>query len=186
MISFDFSRSAPPEFVRRVLEFRIGERYHAVLTALAGVIIAVLGACGIESHRLHESLLVQAVYQQRYDESARALKQSNVYEERVKRLVALALRIRTIRMSGYADARRLAEIANNLPHHAWLTAIAYDGDTISLEGHTKDLRVLSDVIRGLNRAKHLRNPSLSSALAVSEPGQRGTIKYVLRIESTGS
>ncbi len=186
MISFDFSRSAQPEFVRRVLAFRIHERYHAVLMALAGVAVALLGVWGIEDRRLNETLAMQTVYRQRYDESVRALRRANVYEEHVKRLVGLAQRIRSIRASGYADARRLAEIANNLPQHAWLTAIAYDGDAIALEGRTKDLSVLSDVIRGLTRAKHLRNPSLSSAMAVSEPPQKGTIKYVLRIESSGS
>jgi Tfp pilus assembly protein PilN len=183
MISFDFSHSAPPEFLRRVSEFRIPERYYAALLAIAGVVLTVGGAWLIESHRLHDTLALQTVYQQRYDESVRALKRANVYEARVKRIVALAAKIRSIRSSGYADARRLAEIANNLPPHAWLTSIAYDGDAISLEGRTKDLRVLGSVIRGLSRAGHLRNPLLSSAMVVSEPPQKNTIKYVLRVES---
>jgi Fimbrial assembly protein (PilN) len=183
MISFDFSHSARPEALRRIVEFRVPQHYYAVLLAIAGAIVTIGGAWLIESYRLHQTRDLQAVYQQRYDESVRALKRANVYESRVKRLVALAAKIRSIRSSGYADARRLAEIADNLPPHAWLTSIAYDGDAVSLEGRTKDLAVLSSVIRGLSRAPHLQHPLLSSAAVVSDPGQKHTIRYVLRVES---
>lgn len=183
VISFDFSRSAPPEFLRRILEFRIPERYHAALIALTGVALTMAGAWTIESHRLHQTLQLQAVYERRYDSSVRALARTNVFETRVKRLSALAARIRTIRASGYTDARRLAEIANHLPQHAWLTSIAYDGDAVSLEGRARDLGVLSAVIRGLARAPHLREPVLSSATVVSDPPEKGTIRYVLRVQS---
>jgi Fimbrial assembly protein (PilN) len=183
MISFDFSRSAPPEFLRRVLEFRIPDRYHAALMALTGVALTIAGAWSIESHRLHQTLRLQAFYQRRYDSSVHALARANVFEARVKRLSVLAARVRTIRASGYADARRLAEIANNLPRHAWLTSIAYDGDAVSLEGRARDLGVLSDVIRGLTRAPHLHEPVLSSATVVSDKPEKGTIKYVLRVQS---
>jgi hypothetical protein len=185
MISFDFSRSAPPELLRRISELRIPERYHAALMTIAGVILAIAGGWAIESHRLHEIVALHAAYQQRYDESARALKRTNLYEDRVKRLIALAAKIRSVRASGYSDARRLAEIANSLPRHAWLTSIAYDGDAIALEGRTQDLHVLSKVIRALSHTGHLKNPTLSSAMVLAEPPQKKAIKYVLRVESSG-
>jgi hypothetical protein len=183
MICFDFTRSAPPTFVRKLLEFRVPVRYHAGLITLSMTILGLAGAWSIESYRLHDTLAVQFVYQQRYNLSQRALRQAHVYEERVKRIVALDRRIRTIRRSGYAEASRLAEIANNLPSHAWLTTIAYDGDAISIEGQAKDLRALSDVVRGLTHAKHFREPSLVNAAVSTDPRENGLVKYIVRVES---
>lgn len=183
MISFDFMRSAPPEALRKVLEFRMPERYHAVLVTLGAIALTLAGGWSIESHRLRQTLALQEVYRQRYDASVRALRGAKVFEERVKRLVALDARLRSIRLSGFSDAARLAELANNLPEHAWLTSISNNGDAISLEGRAKDLRVLSEVVRGLTRTHNFRNPSLVSAIVATEPPDKGLVKYVLRVES---
>jgi Tfp pilus assembly protein PilN len=183
MTSFDYARSAPPECVRRILEFRIPARFHGLLAAFCVAALLVAGAWLVEAHRLQAALDVESIYRRRFDASERALRKTDVYENRVKRLVALDERIRDIQTSGQKDARRLAEIANALPSHAWLTAIAYDGDAIRLEGRARDLRVLSDVVRSLMHAGDLHEPTLSTAALISDPGQKG-IRYALRLEGS--
>lgn len=184
MTSFDYARSAPPEFVRRVLEFRIPDRFHAVLAAFCVAALVVTGVWLIEAHRLQAALEVESIYRRRFDASERALRKTDVYENHVKELLALDERIRDIQASGRKDARRLAGIANALPSHAWLTAIAYDGDAIRLEGRAQDLRVLADVVRRLMRASDLREPTLTTAALIGDPGQKSEIKYALRLEGS--
>lgn len=179
--SFDYARSAPPEFVRRVLEFRIPERLYAVLTALSLAGLVVAGAWLIEAHRLHATLYIESIYRTRFEVSERALRKTNVYEKRVRQLLALDAQIRAIRVSGERDARRLAGISNALPAHAWLTSVVYDGDGIALEGRAADLKVLSTVMRELMHAHNVRQPSLVNAALAPEVGRKGEIKYTLRL-----
>ena len=182
MISFDYRRSAPPSFIRRIVELRVPEHYQSVLIALGMSAIAVFGAWLIESRRLHQTLEMQSIYQQRFDAAQRALRHAKVYEARIRQLMALDSRLNTIRSSGGADARQLAEIANRLPERAWLTGIAYEGDALAIEGRATDLNALSAVIRNLTNASTMRSPSLVSATAVTDTNRRPTIKYTLRLE----
>lgn len=179
---FDYLHSARPLLVQRMLEIRVPERFHTALFALVGSVIVIAGAWGIDAYRLRQALRVEAVYQQRYDETARALKKTNLYYDRVKELVDLDRRVRKIAASGDADARTLAEIANRLPPHAWLTGIAHDATGLALDGRAKDLGVLSRVMQGLMHAKHLRSPTLISAGLDKERGQDTAMKYEIHID----
>lgn len=183
LISFDYRRSAPPPFVRRVLEIRISEQYHSVLLAFAAAWLAIAGAWFIESRRLHHSLEMESIYQRRFDAAQRALRHARLYEIRINRLVALDRRIRGITSSGYEDARRLVEIANRLPNRTWLTGISYDGNALAIEGRAADLRTLGSVVRNLNGAADLHNPSLVSATAVSDSPKDLAIKYTLHVDA---
>lgn len=168
--------------MRRLRELRIPEQFQSVLLALTAASIAVFGAWFIDSRRLHHSLELQSIYKRRFDAAQRALRHAKVYEARIRRLVALDERIRGIRSSGYADARKLVEISNRLPNSAWLTGISYDGDTLSIEGRAPDLRTLSSVVRSLTEAADLHNPSLVSATAVSDSPKNPGIKYTLHVQ----
>jgi Tfp pilus assembly protein PilN len=126
-------------------------------------------------------LRIEAVYQERFDETDRALKRTNVYYDRVKALVDLDRRVHDIAASGDADARTLAEIANRLPQHAWLTGISHDAGGLALDGRAKDLGVVSGVMQGLMRAKHLHSPTLISATADKEHGHYAGMKYEIHV-----
>lgn len=183
-MQFDYLHSARPLLLRRIVETRIPERFQTALLALIGSAAVIAGAWGIDAFRLREALRIEAVYQQRHDETARALHRTNVYYGRVKALVDLDRRVRTIAASGDTNAGTLAEIANVLPEHAWLTGISRDDTGLSLEGRAKDLAVLSAVMSGLMHAKHLGSPALVSAVLDRELGQETAMRYEIRIGGT--
>lgn len=179
---FDYLHGARPLLVQRVLEMRVPGRYHTALLALAGSVAVIAGAWGIDAFRLREAVRVEAVYQQRHDETARALKRTNVYYDRVQALVDLDWRVRTIAASGDADARTLTEIANRLPAHAWLTAISHDASGLALDGRAKDLGVLSRVMQSLMHAGSLHSPTLVSAALEKERGEDPAMKYEIHVD----
>lgn len=179
---FDYLHSPRPLFVRRVLELRVPQRFQAAVLTLAGAIAIIAGAWGIESYRLADALKVESIYQQRYDRAKQRLDRANVYYARVRALLELDRRVRRIAVSGDADARTLAEIANRLPQYAWLTGITHDGNGLALEGRVKDLRVLSDVLHRLMHSARLRNPTLIGAAADGE-GKDHAMKYEIHVDA---
>lgn len=181
---FDYLHSARPLLLQRVLETRVPDRFHSALFALAGAVAVIAGAWVIDVYRLREALRVESVYQQRYEVAQSALKEANVYYDRVRALVELDRSVRHIAASGDADARTLAEIANQLPAHAWLTGISHDETGLALEGRAKDLSVLSGVMQGLMHAKDLRTPTLVSAALDKERGKATAMKYEIHVEGS--
>ncbi len=184
MISFDFVRSAPPDWLRYLLEIRVPQRLHNALIGVLAAILFVSGAWVIEHHRAATARAIEVAYRQRFENSQRALIRTKIFYERVQALIALDRRVRRIVASGDADAYRLAQIANNLPTHAWLTSISRDPSGIALEGRADNLGVLSGVLRGLMRARDLRNPTLTSAQLVWEHNNQSVIKYAVHVEGT--
>lgn len=181
---FDYLHSARPLLLQRLLELRIPERFHNASFALCGALAVIGGAWGIESYRLQQAIQVQTIYRHQYEAATADLKRANVYYDRVRSLVALDLRVRRIASSGDADARTLAEIANELPQHAWLTGISHDATGLSLEGRAKDLSAVSSVMRGLMRARDLRSPMLQSASLDEDPDGEGAMKYTIHVDGT--
>ena len=179
---FDYLHSGRPLHLQRLFEFRRPERLQTPVFALLGSVAVVAGAWGIESYRLREALVVQTVYQEHYDVAQANVKETKSYYDRVQKLVRLDRRVRSIAASGDADARTLAAIANELPQHAWLTAISHDATGLALEGRAKDLDVVSRVLRGLMRAGGVRNPILESAQFDKEPSGQGLMKYAIHLD----
>jgi hypothetical protein len=165
-----------------MFELRVPARLHNAFYAVAGAVIVVAGAWGIEAYRLREALKVQTVYQQRSDEIREQLRATNLYYDRVRAVASLDRRVRRIAASGDEDARTLAEIANRLPADAWLTSISRDESGLSLQGHAKNLEILGNVIRGLMQAQRLRHPRLMNALADKEQGREVGIKYEIHVD----
>ena len=184
-MSFDYLRSARPELLRRLLEIRIPTRIHGALWATCGALVFVLGAWGIEAFRLNASLDIEATYQHEYEISRRELAKTNVYYSRIRSMIALDKRVRDITASGDEDAIRLAEIANSMPQHTWLTAISRDDTGITLDGNAQDLAALSRTVQRLARARELRNPTLVTASRDASATPGGTIKYTLHVEGVG-
>jgi Tfp pilus assembly protein PilN len=187
MSSFDYLHSAHPDWLRRLVDIRIPERLYAPLLGLLTACVAIAGAWGIEKQRLLQAQHIEAAYRSRFEISERAVRKTRIYYDRVTALVSLDRQIRTIVDSGNTDARRLAEIANNLPPHAWLTQIVRDErGGVSLEGRAKDLAVVAGVLRSLMRAPELRNPTLSSAQTIRVSAHETVVKYVMHVDGAGS
>lgn len=179
---FDYLHSPRPVLVDRLFEFRIPERFRCALCALAAALAAICGACVIEAYRLREAIRVEGVYRERWTQAERALRRTHVYYNEVRGLVELDRRVRHIKSSGNANARTLAEIADDLPAHAWLTGISRDAGGFALAGQARGLSVLSGVMHGLMHAKRLRNPTLVNASADQQSGQDATMKYEIHVE----
>lgn len=179
---FDFLNSQRPVLLQRLLEFRIPERLRCALCALAAALAVICGACVIEAYRLREAIRVEAVYRARWNQAELALKQTHVYYNEVRSLVELDRRVQRIESSGNANARTLAEIADDLPAHAWLTGISRDAGGLTLSGQARSLSVLSGVMHGLMRATRLRNPALVNAVADKEMNRGITMKYEIHVE----
>jgi Tfp pilus assembly protein PilN len=179
---FDYLHSARPLFVTRLLETRIPERLQSAVFALTGAVCIVGGAWAIDAYRLTQALRIEAVYQQRFEVTQAQLRRTNVYYDRVRTLVDLDKQVRHIAESGDADARMLAEIANDLPEHAWLTGISHDDTGLALEGRAKNLQVVSNVLSGLMHARHLHSPQLVSAAEEEAHGQDRGMKYEIHVD----
>jgi hypothetical protein len=184
--SFNYLRSARPDWLRRLTDLRVPERLHA---ALLGVVVATTftcGACGIEQHRLSQARQHEVYNRQRFQRSLRALEKSRVYYDRVRALVNLDMRVRAIVASGHSSALLLAELANRLPQHAWLTSISRDESGTILEGQARDLDTIGDMLRSINGAGDLGVPTLMSAQVVPVRAGGALIKYVLHLDGAQS
>lgn len=179
---FDYLHPARPPTLTRVLDMRVPQRFHVALVAAGAAAAIVAGACSIEAYRLREAREMQAAYQQRYDAVNAQLRRSKLYGDRVRAIAALDRRVRRISASGYADARMLAEIANRLPQHAWLTAIAHDASGLALQGQAKDLAVLSGVMRGLMAVNDVRTPSLLRASEEQLGNRADGLTYEIHVD----
>jgi len=179
---FDFLHSPRPLAVQRILQLRVPERFQRAALAVCFSLAVVGGAWIIEACRLREALRIEAEYQRRYDLSAAAVRRADVYYARVRALAELDKQVRSIAFSGDLDARTLAEIADVLPAHAWLTGIAHDPTGLSLAGEAKDLAVVGGVMRSLMHARHLRAPSLVSAALVKDDARSAVMNYQIHVE----
>lgn len=184
MTSFNFLRSSRPEWICRVLDFRVPDRFHAALMALGAAAGSVGGAWIIDNHRLNAARRIETEYRQRFDRSAQALHSTNLYFADVQRLAALDARVREIELSGELDARRLAAIAASFPQHTWITNISRDSTGISLDGQADNLRIVSAVLRNLMREKIIRDPILVDAHTTSVQNTRDIIQYTIHVDAT--
>lgn len=181
---FDYLHSPRSLHLVRILEFRIPERLLGGVFALIGAVALLSGAWGIQAYRLHEALQLESVYNGRRIQAARDIQRVSVYYDRVRALVDLDRSVRRIAASGDADARTLAQVANQMPRHAWLTGISHDDTGLALEGHAKNLDVLSGVLQGLMHVRELKKPVLVTASAEREDGLDAGVKYRIHVDGS--
>lgn len=179
---FDYLHSPRPLVLIRLFEIRIPERFQGALFALMGAAAVIAGSWCIEAYRLREALKIEAVYSERHVRAVRAVQGTRLYYDRVRAQVDLDRFVRRIAASGDADARTLAEVANKLPRHAWLTGISHDGTGLALEGRAENFAVLGGVLQGLMHARHLQSPTLVTAAAEEEQGQDAGVKYRIHVD----
>ncbi len=182
MISFDYLRSARPDLLVRIMEFRIPSRLQSGVAAVIVATAFVGGAWGIESCRLAAALNVEAEYRQNFERSRADVARADVYFDRVKNLVALDKRLRDVVLSGNVTARRLAQIGNALPSTVWLSSISHDGQGLSIEGTAPDMATVGRVLSDLNEIRGVRDPKLLDASAEADPKSAREVKFTVRAE----
>lgn len=182
LTAFNYLRPSRPLLLARVAALRIPVQLHAASFALGAALLTVWIAGEIERFRLVQAQRIEAVYRRHLEIADGAVKRTHIYAERVAALVALDEHVHIIQASGEATARRLADIANQLPAHAWLTSMSQDGTAIDLEGVAQSMRVVGSVMSALAHTGSVRDPLLTSASAAAEtPGGR-RMKYALTAE----
>lgn len=181
---FDYLHSSRSLYLVRFFEFRIPERLLGGFFAVIGAVAVVAGAWGIQAYRLREALQLESVYSERHMRAVRELQRTSVYYDRVRALIELDRAVRRIAASGDADARTLAQVANHMPQHAWLTGISHDGTGLALEGHAKNLDVLGGVLQGLMHVNDLNAPTLVAASAEREEDQSAGVKYRIHVDGS--
>ncbi len=184
MTAFDYLHAPQPAWVSRVGAIRVPSYLHSALAALFFAVFIVTATWAIESHRLHAALTVQQIYEVRLERSRTDMERTKVLYGRLERLAAIDRQVHEIERSGDLDAKRLAEIADRLPPHAWLTSIARDSDGIALEGRARDLAAVSRTVRALATARLVANPVLVNLTSESDFGGQSRIRYQLHLDGT--
>ena len=180
---FDYLHAERPTLIKAFIEAEVPQRLHAPLVALAVALLTACCAWGIESMRLSAMLRLERSYQMQYLESQRSVDESKVRFKRLEDRAALDRRVAQIRSSGAEEALRLADIANDLPADAWLTAVGADASGVSIEGRASNLRALANSIDRLAHAKRVRNPVLLGASADgSDDSQRRLVRYRVHVD----
>ncbi|MDQ2871526.1 MAG: PilN domain-containing protein [Candidatus Eremiobacteraeota bacterium] len=182
LTGFDYLHDARPVWLMRLYAMRVPAYLHNAASALFCAIVIVLGAWGIEVNRLHVALTTQQLFEVRFEASRTEMERTNVLYDRLKRLAGVDRQVHDIERSGDLDARRLAEIADRLPTHAWLTSIARDDSGLTLEGRARDLAVIGRTVRALATGRFIGNPVLLSATADSDAGGHPLMRYQLHVD----
>ena len=181
MTRFDFTRDAVPDVVDRLRSMRVPEELHGGAYAIAAACLFLLGAFFIEDHRLGLAEQAETAAQIRLDQSRNDLAKTRLQRLHVDALLDLDQRLRDIRLSGTVVAARLADIANHVPEHAWLTSISRTAEGTSISGRVSSLGVLSETVADLMSSKTVASPSLVRA-GNDEHGHRaGVLSFEVRV-----
>jgi hypothetical protein len=184
MTSFDYLHARRRQSFRQTIERIVPP---GLLLPCLGTIAAfsvVVCAWAVQAHRLHRALRAEAAYEMRYEQTDRQVRAASRAVAKERSMERLDKRLQLITGSGYAEARRLAEIANDVPRHAWITTIARRQDGYDVEGGTKSLTSVGALIAALLRARYLRNPLLVNVTRAGMAAGGSSIKYDLRLEAT--
>lgn len=179
MTKFDFLKDAPPAFVERLAPNRIPEYLQTPLAALATSIV-VVAAWWLMQH-----LQLQQAARELANEKARAIASRadlallRVRRAHVEDLAALDARVREIRRSGAIASSALADIANHIPKHAWLSAIHHSDGGFDIDGDAAGFDELSRTLAGLMSSKAANSPALVRA-AQDGRGENGLVSFEVR------
>jgi hypothetical protein len=174
--SFDYLHSARPEFFDKLFDTRIPQTLRIPAFVLAATVLASAGTCAAEEARLRCVRQAEIRYRLSYAESERELRTLNVYYDRVKSVVLLDRRVRTIVASGSRAGESLAHVAGILPRRAWLTSLDAGTSGISIEGAAPDFAEVSALLSRTGPATLLH-----AARADDAPGS--IVSFSVRIGS---
>lgn len=176
MTKFDFLHDAPPAFVERLRPSRISEHLRTPLAALATSIFVVAAWWLVQHLQLQQAAKELANERARAIASRADLALTRVRRAHVDDLAVLDNHIREIRRSGAVTSSMLADIANHVPQHAWLSAIAQSDGGFEIDGDALGLDELSRTLASLMSSRAASNPTLVRA-ARETRGQEGIVSF---------
>lgn len=182
MTKFDFLHDAPPAFVERLRPSRIPEHLRTPLAALATSIFVVAVWWLVQNLQLQQAAKELAVEKARAIASRADLALTRVRRAHVEDLAALDNRVRAIRRSGAVASSMLADIANHVPQHAWLSAITQADGGFEIDGNAGGLDDLSRTLASLMSSRAASSPTLVRAARETRDDE-GVVSFQLH---TGS
>lgn len=179
MISFDYLRDAPPEWIERIRSARLPRHLHGSARALIAVAVVIATMLGIETWRLNAELAMEHAARVRFDRTKASLSARQLAWQQLDALIAQDRRLSDIRRSGSVIAARLARTGNLLPTETWLASMTA-AHGVSLDGSATNLAAVSNVLErmiGNGESPELRRlvsggkdaGSLDFAIDVSSP-----------------
>jgi Tfp pilus assembly protein PilN len=182
---FNYLHDAPPRFVEQLRPSRIPEQLRTPLAALGTTVIVIFLWWVIESMQIAQAQTELATEKARAIASRADLAQARVRRTHVQELVALDRRIRSIRRSGAVESSRLADIANHVPDHAWLTAITRADPGFEIDGDALGLDGLSRTLASLMSSSSVSTPTLVRAARDERGADRNVITFQMRAGRNG-
>lgn len=183
MTSFDYLHAKRPQSLWQMLERLIPQECIAPWFGVTAALVVVACAWAIQAHRLDRALRAEAAYETRYESAERQVRIANRAAARRIAIDRMGLRLQAIAGSGYGEARRLAEIANNIPQHAWITTIARRRSGYYVEGGADNLSRVGALLAALMHARYVREPMLVSVTSAGSGSGDFRVKYGLRLET---
>lgn len=169
MIAFDFLHDPRTLLLERLRAYKVSRRLAAAAIALATVTVAIGAGWSVERSRaLGAERSVERL--QVEDSALRArLVGEKLEAAEVADLGALDGRLRAIAASGTRFRARMAALAQELPHDAWLVSLTDDGHRLALVGRTQRLTSVADAMARLS-GKRFGSSSLDRVARVERPG----------------
>jgi hypothetical protein len=178
---FDYLHDAPPDFVDRLRSFRFPPALRWPLAVLSTIVFTSLGAYGIFSLAIASARATEAQALARYESSKAAVARARLERAHIAELLVLDARLREIRDSGSTVSTRLADIANHVPPHAWLTSLSRTASGISLSGKSTGLPALSATIASLLTSKTVTAPTLVRAGKDERDHSNGVLSFEVQV-----
>lgn len=160
---FNYLRNAPPDAIDRLRSFRIAKPLQWPLAVIGTIAVTYLGAYVIFGVAIGAAHTLEAEAVMRLDASKAALAERQLERVRVDDLLAFDRRLRAIRTSGSRVSLRLADIANRVPEHAWLTTLSRTSSGIAIAGKSTGFPVVGTTMEGLMKSATLSAPTLIRA-----------------------
>lgn len=160
---FDYLHDAPPEALERLRALRIARSVRWPLAVLTAIVVTQAAASAIFTLAIGEARATEREAAVRLEASTAALARVRLAKVRVDDLVALDRQIREIRGSGSRVSARLADIANHVPAHAWLTTLARTPNGFEIIGKSSGLPALGATISSLMTSPAIVAPTLVRA-----------------------
>lgn len=167
MIRFNYLRDGQPEFVARVLAYRLPRRWHNLVAAAATLAVACACAAGIEHLRLAAALETESNAELRYSEARATIGAMGVRLKEMESILAVDRALRRMRLSGPQLAARLARLGNAVSKRAWVESMTASSSTYAVKGHAADLSTFAITLARLVSS----GEGMPDAMRVEEEGR---------------
>lgn len=179
---FNYLHDSVPDTIDRLRSMRIPEYLQWPAWTCATVLVAIGAASLILQVENATAQTELANAQTRLVQSKRDLANVRLQHTHVEELLALDTRLREIHLSGSTLSVKLADIANHVPSHAWLTALSRTATGISISGRAQGLSVLSDTFADLMSSKTVESPTLIRASKEDHARTPGLLSFDVHVE----